>query len=227
MVVEDEVITQRLLGDILKQQGAEVNFFDNAVDALANISDYSPDMILMDININGAVDGIQLSRKILEKHDVPIIFITAHDDDETVEETLDLSPYGFISKPFTGKDVVISIRIASKMYRDNDQVKSVATELDPETVVINDKYTYVVSQMKLFEFDKPVELTRNQNKLLFLLVKNINMTVNYELLISNIWGEEEKSDSALRTLVYSIRKSLPDLPIVSHSKVGYSLKREK
>jgi DNA-binding NarL/FixJ family response regulator len=88
VIVEDEVITQRFLQDIFSQYDtAVVGCFDNAGDLLANIKGLACDMILMDINIKGPVDGIQLARKILEKHDLPIVFIPAHKDDETLEET--------------------------------------------------------------------------------------------------------------------------------------------
>jgi len=99
------VITQRFLKDIFDQHETEVvGCFDNALDLLARIAELECDMMLMDINIKGAMDGIQLARKLLEKYTFPIVFITAHNDDETVEETLELSPFGFISKPFTSKD---------------------------------------------------------------------------------------------------------------------------
>ena len=68
-----------------------------------------------------------------------------------------------------------------------------------------------------------VKLNNKQSKLLEILSKNINQTVGYEILISHLWDDDRIADSTLRTLVYSLRKLLPDLPLVSHSKVGYSL----
>ena len=74
VIVEDEVITQRFLQDIFAQYDTTVvGCFDNAADLLAHIKDLSCDMILMDINIKGPMDGIQLARKLLEKYTVPII----------------------------------------------------------------------------------------------------------------------------------------------------------
>jgi len=68
-----------------------------------------------------------------------------------------------------------------------------------------------------------VKLNQKQSILLSILVDNINHTVSYDELVSRIWDDDKIADSALRTLVYSIRKILPDIPIVSHSKMGYML----
>ncbi|HIP29004.1 MAG TPA: response regulator, partial [Sulfurovum sp.] len=106
LIIEDEAITQRYLKDILGQYNLEcVDCYDNAKDALAHIKTKKYEMILMDINIKGSMDGIQLAREILRTRTIPIIFITAHSDNDTFQEVLELSPYGFISKPFSSQDV--------------------------------------------------------------------------------------------------------------------------
>ncbi len=227
LVVEDEAITQRMLNDILSQEGVEISCVDNASDALDDIYSNSYDMILMDININGAVDGIQLSRKILEKYDIPIVFITAHDDEDTVDELLELSPYGFISKPFGAKEVLIAIKIAYKMSLSKINKVETDNNSNENEIYINDEYKYSLIDEQLFKSGKLVKLTNNQNKLIYVLAKNFNQIVDYETLILEIWGQDTKADSALRTLVYSIRKLLPTLPLHSQSKTGYILKNIK
>lgn len=225
VIVEDEAITQRFLQDIFHQQDtAIVGCFDNAKEALEQIATLGCDMILMDINIKGPMDGIQLARKILEKYSLPIIFITAHNDDETVEETLDLSPYGFICKPFTGKDVIVTTQIAYKRYLSHMKALQTQEETSKqEEIIINQKYWYVIHEAQLYCEGSIVDLTKNQRVLIEILVRNFGTTVDYDTLISAIWGDGYIADSALRTLVYSVRKLLPELPIVSHSKVGYVL----
>jgi len=225
VIVEDEAITQRFLHDIFSQYHCEiVGSFDNAKDVLTHIKELDCDLILMDINIKGPMDGIQLARKILEKETIPIVFITAHNDDETVEETLELSPYGFICKPFTGKDVIVTVQIAYKRFLAHSKAVDTQKEvMHYSEVEINDLYRYDEKRAQLYRGDQPVDLTKNQSALIRVLAENVNQTVSYERLISSIWGDGQIADSALRTLVYSIRKLLPDLPIVSHSKIGYAL----
>ena len=224
VIVEDEVITQRYLQDILVNNHMNVSgCFDNASDTLEALKNINCDMILMDINIKGSMDGIQLSKKILEKYTFPIVFITAHNDDATLEELLELAPYGFISKPFSSKEILVTLKIAYKRYLIHSEVSKVKTSDKPTDIVINDYYTYSRNVSVLYYDGQAIKLNKKQGQLLEILSKNINHTVEYDTLISQLWGDETVADSTLRTLVYSVRKLLPDLPIVSHSKVGYSL----
>ena len=224
VIVEDEVITQRYLQDILVNNNMNVSgCFDNASDTLEALKNINCDMILMDINIKGSMDGIQLSKKILEKYTFPIVFITAHNDDATLEELLELAPYGFISKPFSSKEILVTLKIAYKRYLIHSEVSKVKTSDEPTDIVINDYYTYSRNVSVLYYDGQAIKLNKKQGQLLEILSKNINHTVEYDTLISQLWGDETVADSTLRTLVYSVRKLLPDLPIFSHSKVGYSL----
>jgi len=226
VIVEDEVITQRYLQDILSSNDVNVSgCFDNAEDMLEALKDITCDMILMDINIKGPMDGIQLARKILQTRTFPVIFITAHNDDATLEELLELAPYGFINKPFSSKEVIPTLKIAYKRYLIHSNVsESKSSEVSTDTdIIINKFYTYSLKSSTLYYDGQAIKLNNKQNRLLKMLSKHLNNTVGYEVLITELWDDETIADSTLRTLVYSVRKLLPDLPIVSHSKVGYSL----
>jgi DNA-binding response OmpR family regulator len=227
MIVEDETITQRYLRDILTHYGVEsVECFDNAEEAYESLKGSACEMILMDINIKGSVDGIQLSRKILQQRAIPIVFITAHSDKDTFQEVLDLSPYGFIAKPFSAKDVEMTLQVAYKRFL-AQQDKDLSTEHKEDHILIDAHYAYSKSLKRLYKNDREVTLNSKHLKLVDILCRNIDNTVDYTTLQSEIWGDGEVADSALRTLVYSLRKQLPDLPLVSYSKVGYSIKRSK
>ncbi len=75
-----------------------VGCFDNAEDAIDTLEKSSCDMILMDINIKVTTGGIQLAREILNIYTLPIVFITAYNDEATLEEVLGLSPFHSYSK---------------------------------------------------------------------------------------------------------------------------------
>jgi len=225
VIVEDETITQRYLQDIFAQYDVNVSgCFDNAADTIEALKSVDCDMILMDINIKGPVDGIQLAKDLLKTYNFPIVFITAHNDDETFQEVLELSPYGFIEKPFSMKDIVFTLQLAYQRYltyEKNSKVES--TDQLSEYLVLNEHYTYSHVLRILYHDDQPVKLSIKQSKLLEVLIKNVNTTVGYDQLTSSIWENDIVSDSALRTLVYSMRKTLPDLPLLSYSKIGYSI----
>ena len=224
IIVEGEVITQRYLQDIFAQHNMHVSgCFSSAEETMRHLKDLNCDMLLMDINIKGPVDGIQLAREILRSYSIPIVFITAHNDEETLEEILELAPYGFIAKPFSSKDVIVALQIAYKRYLIDTEICHIKDKEYVNDILINENYSYSKTQSTLYNEGVMVKLNQKQSILLSILVDNINHTVSYDELVSRIWDDDKIADSALRTLVYSIRKILPDIPIVSHSKMGYML----
>jgi DNA-binding response OmpR family regulator len=225
VIVEDEVITQRYIQDILVNNQVNVSgCFDNATNTFEALNSIICDMILMDINIKGSMDGIQLARKILESYTFPIVFITAHNDDATLEELLELAPYGFISKPFSSKEIITTLKIAYRRYLIHSKVANMQISGEATDIVINEYYTYSQKLFTLYYDGQAIKLNNKQAQLIEILSRNINHIVEYDMLISYLWDDYRIADSTLRTLVYSVRKLLPDLPIISHSKVGYSLK---
>jgi DNA-binding response OmpR family regulator len=222
MIVEDEAITQRYLKDILAQYEINViGCFDNAVHVREALKTTSCDMILMDINIKGSMDGIQLVREILNTYTLPVVFITAYSDEETLEEVLELSPYGFIVKPFSSKEIYVTLKVAYKRFL-TDEERSYDADAD-KYIVINEQYTFSLQTSMLYYRNEIVKLNFKQNKFIEVLVENLNNTVPFEVLVPTIWGTDSIANSTLRTLVYTIRKITPDLPLHSYSKKGYYL----
>ena len=225
VIVEDEAITQRYLQDIFSQYDITVTgCFDNAKETLAKFKSLPYDMLLMDINIKGPMDGIQLGRELLRMSSVPIIFITAHNDDKTIDELVELAPYACIGKPFSSKELMMTLRVAYKRFLTHTALSSIKTENIPNDVVIDKTYSYARNMHALYANNKMVKLNQKQTILLSFLVEHPNQTIHFDTLIAKVWGGEEIADSALRTLVYSLRKLLPEFPLISHSKMGYMLR---
>jgi len=226
MIVEDEVITQRYIKDVLTEQGIIVSVVvDNSEDALKYLEDTSCDLILMDININGPMDGLRLAKHILRKHDVCIIFITAYSDENTLEEALELAPYGFIIKPFTPNDINAMIKIGYKRFlisRSSPQ----KNKIKEKEIAITANLIYDSSREILFDDGIPVNLPARQLELMGVLAKNINSVVSNEFIISEVWGNQNASETSLRALVYGLRKILPSITLVTYSKMGYMLKSD-
>jgi DNA-binding response OmpR family regulator len=230
MIVEDEMLAQRHIRNILKSLDVEVaGCFDNAADARAALTQDLCDMILMDINIKGPEDGIQFSRSLLQQYDLPIVFISAYSDGETLEEVLELSPYGFITKPFSAKDVEVAMGIAYRRFHADGTKRAMAaatapTALQADTVQIDELYRFDVRAQILYRQDESVRLNKKQLKLISTLAQHCDQIVDYNTLIDEVWPDGVLADSSLRTLIYSVRQLLPDFPIESHSKMGYAIK---
>ena len=113
LIVEDERMIAEDIKYTLDQYNYEIaGIFNKGKDAILNISENKPDIILMDIMLDGDLDGIETGEIILNKHNIPIIFLTAFADKATVESTKNVAPYGYILKPFESKELYAAIEIA-------------------------------------------------------------------------------------------------------------------
>jgi len=101
LITEDEEIVARVNKRMVTSLGYEVvGIVSNGEDAIKFVKAQKPDLILMDINLSGAMNGIEAAAIINREYDVPIIFLTAYSDDKTISEAIESGPYGYISKPF-------------------------------------------------------------------------------------------------------------------------------
>lgn len=116
-IVEDEPLIAADIEMNLEELGYTVTGqADNAMDAIADIATSKPDIVLLDISIEGDLDGVQVAEKINEKFQIPFIFITSHADKGTIERVKQTKPAGFIVKPFDEGDLRSNIEIALFRY---------------------------------------------------------------------------------------------------------------
>ncbi|WP_420264774.1 response regulator [Candidatus Magnetominusculus dajiuhuensis] len=118
LVVEDEIITARDIEAKLKKLGhGVVGIASSGEDAIQKAAELTPDMILMDITLDGKMDGIEASMEIEKHQNVPIIYLTAHTDLITLHRAKVTEPHGYIVKPFTQRDLIITISMALYKHR--------------------------------------------------------------------------------------------------------------
>jgi CheY-like chemotaxis protein len=100
MIVEDEVITAMATGVMLKRLGYEVSAAVSTGEAaLEAFHRDRPDLVLMDIRLEGAMDGIDTARLLRRAADVPVVFLTAYVDAKTRRRAAEISPFAFMTKP--------------------------------------------------------------------------------------------------------------------------------
>lgn len=111
LIVEDNAVIALLLQEFLTKNGYEIPFpvasGEDAIDYLKNFS--IPDLILMDITLDGNIDGIEAAREIRKISDVPVIFLSAHPDEEQLSGGDVVTHSGYITKPFFLNDVLALI----------------------------------------------------------------------------------------------------------------------
>lgn len=122
LIVEDELLIARDLSKKLTKMGYEIAaVVSSGQAALAAIADHWPDLVLMDIVIKGELDGIDTAQAVHQQFGIPVIYITAYADDDTLQRAEQSGAYGYILKPFNERELHASIKLAmqkSKQYQD-------------------------------------------------------------------------------------------------------------
>jgi len=113
LVVEDEAIIAADLAETLGSLGYDVvATVDTAEDAIVSAANLAPDIVLMDVRLAGAIDGIEAAATIKQRADIPVIFLTAHSDDETLTRAIGIGPLGYLVKPFRPSELRGAIELA-------------------------------------------------------------------------------------------------------------------
>lgn len=151
LIVEDEIIIAEDIASYLETLGYNViGIVDNATDALQKIKTLSPDLILLDININGPIDGVQVATIIKQDYKIPFVFLTAFTDKQTLDRVKQTDPYGYIVKPFEEKDLEVTIELALYKFKKDKEISENSTETKNLTKEKDfDDYLYVKDKTKL------------------------------------------------------------------------------
>lgn len=113
LIVEDEPLIADDIAGSLKENGYKIlGPVDNAEDASSLLTNAKPNLVLLDIQIKGNKDGIQLATEVRTRHKLPFIYITSFYDRKTLERAKTTEPQAYIVKPFDEKDLIINIEMA-------------------------------------------------------------------------------------------------------------------
>jgi len=138
-IVEDEILIADHLAMCLEEEGYEVvGSFTNATEAIEQFAELNVDLFLLDINLEGHLDGIDLAGHINTKLGVPFIYLTSNTDPRTLERVKLTSPAGFIVKPFQPKDLRPAIELAWYKFQQNKALKTAKTPKE-DSFLIKDK----------------------------------------------------------------------------------------
>jgi len=213
-IVEDDALTALFLTETLEELGHNVKgSFDSAKPLLALLQKSKVDLVFMDIEINGSIDGIQCAELIYRGHNIRSIFVTSYQNSATIHDAMDVSPLGYLIKPVSEPDIEAALALASQSIRSAPAPKTGCNR--------SGLYTYNPEYKTLKHENDLVKLGKNELKLVSLLFKNCNNVVHSEEIKRHIWEDDVYNDESLRQLIYRVRNKLPDLNIVSSSKIGY------
>lgn len=151
LIVEDEAIVSLDLKMLLESAGYTINRICNSSDQLfRDFDNYPrPDLILMDIHINGELDGLESSLKIKQFYDIPVIFLTAYADRNTLEKAKHSYPYGYIIKPYDKQKLLVIIEMGlniidlEKQVKEREELFSATFNSIADSIVITDEQNII------------------------------------------------------------------------------------
>ena len=215
LIVEDDRTIAESIAFILEQDSFSCQWFDNGRDTLDYIENNEVDLMLLDVGLPD-MSGFDVLRKVRIKSDLPVIIISARDDESDQVLGLEgLGANGYITKPFSPRLVVAHVR--SQLRRDR-------TDKNPKS-----KFSINQAMQRVLFHDQELTLTPAEFKILSHLIKHPNQVHTREYLMNIIWDRPHGSDEkTINTHIKSIRKRLHEIDemndyIETHRGIGYSL----
>lgn len=212
LIVEDETLIALSLAKDLKKFGYEVSGkVTSFEDALKSVEENEPDLILMDINLGkNKKDGIDTAAAIKQTKDIPIIFITAYSDKETLLKIKKnkINPIAYLTKPYKTDELDSQIFLAS--YKLDEDIKNEKEEYKSkeQRAYLGNGYYINLINNSLYYKDVHVVLSTKERKLLKLLYDARGNIIPHSDVEYHIWPDGPVSSSTLRNLIYRLRGKL-------------------
>ena len=211
LVVEDDRDIQEIVSEILKAEGYEVVTADNGLEGYQLFKERNPDLIILDV-LMPKMDGYQMAKLVRQKNEtVPIIMLTALEEEYDEIKGFEVGADDFISKPFSFNILLQRVRA---VLRRSKKEKNKQLEIREITLDL-DTYKAIVGNQE-------VELTYKEFEIMYLLMSNKNKVVLRKTLLDKVWGSDYEGDSrVLDNHIKNLRKKLNISYIKTLKGVGY------
>lgn len=144
LIVEDEALIADNLAAILHDLKYTVtDICSNAEEALKSVKNNPPDVCLLDVNIEGEVDGIDLAQMIKTRLNIPHIFITSFSDGTTIDRAKQTSPSAYIIKPYTEKEVEVNMKLVEHKSLNTPNTSTQTNTVEEDSFFIKDKHELI------------------------------------------------------------------------------------
>jgi two-component system KDP operon response regulator KdpE len=226
LIVEDQAPMRRFLRTTLMHNGFEALEASDGAQALERVADSEPNLVLLDLGLPD-IDGVEIICKVREHSNVPIIVISARQDEHEKVEALDLGANDYVTKPFGAAELLARIRVALRAGAAPRAAVAVPTRL------------FVLGELRI-DFEnrivnlagQEVHLTPTEYKLLEVLVARQGRAVGHGELLREVWGADASQEvEYLRTFMRQLRYKLEPEPsqpryLLTIPRVGYRLKAD-
>lgn len=216
LVVEDNEIIVKGLRFLLSEENFEAYFCQTVKDTINQIKNNQFDLCVLDITLPDGT-GFELCEYIKKYTDIPIIFLTARDEEENIVKGIDMGAEDYVVKPFRNKELISRIKnVLRRFNKENSKILygNMEIDLDSHTVYID---------------KKNIELTGLEYKILTLLLSNIGKILTREQLLDKVWDIAGNfvNDNTLTVYIKRIRNKLGTNDFIKTVKgIGYKIELE-
>jgi two-component system catabolic regulation response regulator CreB len=217
LVVEDEPAIADTIQYALESEGFQCHRLEVGAGVVEVLDRQPVALVVLDIGLPD-MSGIEVCRRIRQRHDVPIIFLTARSGEVDRVVGLELGADDYVTKPFSPRELAARAKaVLRRAGRGHGSPPGAAFVLDEE-------------RRQISYFGRPLELSRYEYKLLSVLLKRPGRVYSREQLLELVWDAPEASldrtvDAHVKNLRAKLRDIRPDVdPIATHRGMGYSLK---
>jgi len=202
LFVEDDKVIASGLCYSLTQEGYEITHCLNAAEAKSAILNNNFDIAILDINLPDG-SGYDICRQIKEKNDIPVIFLTAIDDEVNVVMGLEMGADDYITKPFRIRELLSRIKSVTRRYGKPDASK---------TVIEFDCLKIDTAQAKVFKEHKEIFLTSLEYRLLLIFANHQGHVLSRNQILENLWdfAGEFVNDNTLTVYIKRLREKIED-----------------
>ena len=221
LIVEDDDAMRDMVGYALAEEGMEVEAAADGESALEIFSSSGPfDVVILDVMLPG-IDGVTVCKELTSKSDVPVVMLTARDDETSVVVGLEVGADDYVTKPFSYRELVSRVRATLRRRRIDARASSRQERLEFPGLTIDPARRQVVAQ------GTPVDLTTAQFDILLLLASHPGRVYGRGQIMQTVWGAEFSGDSRAADMqISNIREKIESDPknprfVLTVRGVGY------
>lgn len=225
LIVDDDPAILRLVRIVMEYAGYDVLTAASGVEALEVIGRSGmPHLAVVDINMP-FMNGFDFCEAVQQFSDLPVIMLSAQDEEETIIRSISYYAEDYVTKPFSPRELVARVERVLRRIGDFGYALDVTTQVD-------DRLTVDFVHQRALVAGRAVSLTPTETKLLYLLMRNAGRVVTADFLLRRLWPMEEVFEDTLRVHVHRLRQKIEPQPsrpryILTERGIGYSFPRSK
>ena len=207
--------------------GFEVSCFGRGSDALDFLAKNTIDLLLLDLGLPD-IDGMTVLKKIRVFSQLPIIIVSARDQEAEKVEALDMGADDYLTKPFKASELLARIRVALRHYYRMNHLEELAQE--DNHIYVNGDLKIDNGAHKVFKGEEEIHLTPIEYKLLLMFMKNIGKVLTYSAILKEVWDNSyDQDNSIIRSAMASTRRKIENNParpeyIETELGIGYRMR---